>query len=159
MFFVRMKKYLLFIIGFNFIVSCAKQEKVPLNERVEEFRVSECRRDYGLDSIGILTKKIENKNLKVSLGYVLNCSWEQAYFKNITEKNDTLIVTLDRPHSEDGQYPLTSCDCFFYFDFVVRDYDKLPKAIRVVDIFTEDKFWDETAIFKTEIEEIIIESN
>jgi len=139
-------------------MGCSKQKDIPLNKRVEQFQISECRADCGLDSLGIRTKKIENENLKVSLGYILNCSWEQAYFKNITEKNDTLIVELDMPNS-DGEYPITSCDCFFYFDFVIRDYNKLPKAIRVVDIFTENKYWDETAIFQTEIEETVIESN
>ena len=137
------------------ILGCSRRNIIPLNNRVEQFQVSECRNDCSIDSIGIRTNKIENKNLKVSLGYILNCSWKQAFFKNIIEKNDTLIVELDRPHSENGEYPITDCDCFFYFDFGIRDYHKIPKAIRVVDIFTKDKFWDETAIYQMEVEETI----
>ena len=135
---------------------CSKQKEQPLNERVEQFRVSECRTDCGIDSIGVRTYNIEN-DLKVKLGYIVNCSWDRAFLKNITEINDTLIVELDMP-SENGHYPITECDCFLFFDFVIRNYSKAPKAIRVAELFEANTYWDERNFKELEIEETQIEA-
>ncbi len=136
----------LFIIFLIF--GCTKEKGLPINQRVEKFQVSECRTDCGVDSIGVRTSKTRNDDLKVKLGYIINCSWKKGYLKDITERNDTLIVKLDRPHSDNGEYPMTLCDCFMYFDFEIKNYNKKPKAIRVVDLFEGNKYWDE----KTPIE-------
>ena len=151
-----MKNLSLLIVVSSLVFCCAKTDKLPLKERVNDFHVSECRKDCWTESIGVKTHKTINGNLKVQLGYIKNCSWEKGYFKNITEINDTLIIEIDMPHTN-GQYSITSCDCFFYFDFVIKDYPKTPKAIRVADLFDKNKFWDEVPIF--EIEETTIDPN
>ncbi|WP_109853447.1 hypothetical protein [Aquimarina sp. AU58] len=148
-----MKK--LFIILFICsIFGCPKQEKLALNQRIEKFQVSECKTDCGIDLIGVRTSKNKNDGLNITLGYIVNCSWKNGYLKNITEQNDTLIVELDRPHSDSGDYPMTSCHCFFYFDFVIRDYSKTPKVIRVAELFEKNKYWDERDFDRYEIEEV-----
>ena len=43
---------------------------------------------------------------------------------------------------------MTLCDCLIYFDFVIKNYSKKPKAVRIVNLFEADKYWDE----KTPIE-------
>ncbi|GAA4272517.1 hypothetical protein U6A24_09785 [Aquimarina gracilis] len=134
----------LLTISLIFLISgCGKQKELLLHQKVEKFQVSECRTDCGIDSIGVRMSQTKNDGLKVKLGYIVNCSWKKGYLKNITEQNDTLIVKLDRPRSDNGEYPMTLCDCFMYFDFVVKDYNKKPKAIRVIDLFEENKYWDE----------------
>ena len=55
---------------------------------------------------------------------------------------------MDRPHSDNAEYPITPCDCLIYFDFVIKNYSKKPKAVRIVNLFEADKYWDE----KTPIE-------
>jgi len=144
------------LIFYSFIlalfIGCSKPKPQSLNKRITQFQVSECKTNCGLDSIGVKTTKVDN-NLNVRLGYIVNCSWSRAFFKNITEVNDTLIVELDIP-SENGEYPISECDCFYYFNFKIINYPKTPKAIRVIDIFEKDKFWDEIKI--PEIEETSI---
>ncbi len=148
-------KNLFIILCICSILGCSKQKELALNQRVEKFQVSECRTDCGIDSIGVRTSKTKNDGLKVKLGYIVNCSWKKGYLKNIIEQNDTLIVKLDRPHSDNGEYPMTLCDCFIYFDFVVKNYNKKPKAIHVADLFEDNKYWDEkTPREIVEIEEI-----
>lgn len=139
------------------IIGCSKQKEQPMNQRVKQFRVSECRTDCGIDSIGVQTYKTKN-NLKVKLGYVVNCSWNRAFLKNITETNDTLIVELDKPNVN-GEYPITECDCFFFFEFMITNYAKKPKAIRVAELFEKNKYWDERNFEQIlDIEETIIET-
>ncbi len=148
-----MKNLILLSIILFFFVACSKQKIQSLNKRVTQFQVSECKTNCGLDSIGVTTNKAD-KNLNVRLGYIVNCSWSKAFFKNITEVNDTLIVELDIP-SENGEYPISECDCFYYFNFKIINYAKTPKAIRVIDVFEKDKFWDEIKIPKIEETSII----
>lgn len=142
------KKILLFFIIILFF-RCSKQSTKPLNQRIEKFQVSECKTDCGIDSIGVQTQKI-NSDLSVKLGYIVDCSWSKAFFKNITEIKDTLIIELDMP-IENGGYPISECDCFYFFNFKIKNYTKEPRAIRVVDIFEDGKFLDERKI--PEIEE------
>ncbi|WP_405570468.1 hypothetical protein [Winogradskyella sp. Asnod2-B02-A] len=149
-----MKNLISIVILVCLIIGCSGQKERPLNQKIEQFRVSECRTDCGIDSIGVRTYKAKN-DLKVKLGYVVNCSWDRAFLKNITERNDTLIVELDMP-SENGGYPISECDCFFFFEFTIKDYANKPKAIRVAELFEKNKFWDERRI--PEIEETIIEA-
>jgi hypothetical protein len=135
------------------IVGCSQREDIPLSERVDYFEISECKRDCGIDSIGIRKNEIKDNKLYARLGYIVNCSWEKGFLKNVTEKNDTLIIELDRAHSKEGKYPINSCDCFYYFDLVIKDYYKSPITIRITDLFDKGEFWDE----KTPIEIIEIE--
>ena len=128
------------------IIGCSGKKEQPLNQKIEKFLVSECRTECGIDSVGVWTNKIEN-NLNVKLGYIVNCSWKRAFLKNITETNDTLIVELDMPNVN-GEYPITECDCFFFFEFIIKNYKKEPKAIRVAELFGDNKFWDERRIRK-----------
>ncbi|WP_298312118.1 hypothetical protein [uncultured Aquimarina sp.] len=150
----------LLIISLIFLIfGCAKEKELPINQRVEKFQVSECRTDCGIESIGVRTNMTRNNSLKVKLGYIVNCSWKEGYLKHIIERNDTLIIELDRPHSDNGEYPMTLCNCFIYFDFVIRDYNKIPKAIRVVDLFEDNKYWDEKTLIEIvdDVEEVIID--
>ncbi|NRR93371.1 hypothetical protein HSX10_17490 [Winogradskyella undariae] len=149
-----MKNLIIIALFVCLIIGCSEKKEQPLNQKIEQFRVSECRTDCGIDSIGVWTNNIEN-NLNVKLGYIVNCSWDSAFFKNITETNDTLIVELDMPNVN-GEYPITECDCFFFFEFMIKNYNKEPKAIRVAELFGKNKFWDERRI--PEIEETIIET-
>jgi hypothetical protein len=143
-------------VTFCLIIGCSKQEKQPLIEKIEQFKVSECRTDCGLDSIGVRTYKVKN-SLKVKLGYVVNCSWKQAFLDNIKEKNDTIIIELDKLNVN-GEYPITDCNCFFYFEFLIKNFDKKPKAIRVAELFERNKYWDERNFDQIlEVEETIIE--
>ena len=141
------------IIFYSFIlvvfIGCSKSKSQSLNKKIELFQVSECKTNCGIDSIGVKTTKVNN-NLNVRLGYIVNCSWSKAFFKNISEVNDTLVVELDLPNIN-GEYPITECDCFFYFKFKIVNYNKTPKAIRIIDIFEKGKFLDELKI--PEIEE------
>ena len=148
-----MKNLISIAILFCLIIGCSGKKAKPLNQRIEQFRVSKCRTDCGIDSVGVWINKIEN-NLNVKLGYIVNCSWDRAFLKNITEINDTLIVEFDKPNVN-GEYPITECDCFFFFEFKIKNYAKEPKAIRVAKLFETNKFWDEKGI--PEIEETIIE--
>ena len=137
--------------------SCSKKNKPPLNKRVDNFKISECKRNCGIDSIGFQTKRIDN-NLNVKLGYIVNCAWNEAFLKDIIETNDTLIVQFDKPN-DDGNYPITECNCFYFFEFTIKDYQKTPKSIRVAELFEEHKFWDERNFENIiEIEETIIEN-
>lgn len=142
-----------FLLSF-LIINCSKQKQLPLIEKVEQFKVSECQNDCGIDSIGIRKNEIKNGNLNVKLGYIINCSWRKAYLKNITERNDTLFVELDQKVLIEGEYPITSCHCFFYFSFVIKDYNNTPKTIRVLDLFENNKYWDERDFDRYEIEEV-----
>jgi len=152
-----MKNLIKLSVIFYLTISCSKQKEQPLNERVEQFQVSECRTDCGIDSIGVRTSKVKN-DLGVKLGYVVNCSWKQAFIKNIEEQNDTLIFELDRPN-KNGEYPITECDCFFFFEFIIKNYTKKPKTIRVAELFEKGKYWDERNFEQElEIEETVIET-
>ncbi|MDH7913040.1 hypothetical protein [Winogradskyella sp. SYSU M77433] len=151
-----MKNILVILFIAIFVVSCKKQNIKPLNQRIENFKVSECRTNCGIDSIGVSTTKSKS-DLFVKFGYIVNCCWDQAVFKDIEEVNDTLIVEFDRPN-QNGEYPICECDCFFYFTFTINNYTKKPKAIRVKDIFTEHKFWDERSFEHMVIEETIIDT-
>ncbi|MEP3448358.1 MAG: hypothetical protein ABJN61_11695 [Flavobacteriaceae bacterium] len=150
-----MKTLILLSVVFCLTIGCSKQKKQSLNERAGQFKVSECRTDCGIDSIGVHTDIIKN-DLKVKLGYVVNCSWRQAFLKNIKERNDTIIVEFDRPNVN-GEYPITECDCFFYFEFLIENFDKEPKAIRVAELFEKNKYWDERNFDYVITEETIIE--
>ncbi|WP_074408936.1 hypothetical protein [Aquimarina megaterium] len=77
--------------------------------------------------------------------------------KNVTEQNDTLLIELDKPQLNDGGYPVTTCDCFFYFSFVLKNYTNTPKAIRVLELFENNKYWDERDFDRYEFQETIIE--
>ncbi|WP_299261178.1 hypothetical protein [uncultured Aquimarina sp.] len=153
------------------IIGCSKRKQISLYERTENFKVSECREDCGIDSIGIRTNKISNGDLFVRLGYIVNCSWESGYLKSIINKNDTLLIELERPHDIDTlridtlktdiieyeieeSYPLADCDCFFYFDFSIKNFRNVPKSIRISDQFKENKCWDERSYSKYEIEDV-----
>ena len=139
------------------IFGCSRRKEQSLNQKIEQFRVSECRTDCGIDSVGVWTNKAKN-DLNVKLGYVVNCSWKQAFIKNIEKQNDTLIVELDKPNVN-GEYPITECDCFFFFEFIIKDYTKEPKDIRVAELFEKNKYWDERNLKQElEIEETIIET-
>ncbi|MDG4715089.1 hypothetical protein [Winogradskyella marincola] len=144
-----MKNLILYSFILFLFIGCSKPKPQSLNKKIKEFQVSECQTNCGLDSIGVKTAKVDN-NLNVRIGYILNCSWSRAFFKNISEVNDTLIVELDLPNIN-GEYPITECDCFFYFNFKIVNYNKTPKAIRIIDIFENGKFLDELKI--PEIEE------
>ncbi len=149
-----MKKLINIAIFVCLIIGCSERKEKSLNQKTKRFRVSECRTDCGIDSIGVSTNK-SGKNLNVKLGYIVNCSWNKAFLKNITEINDTIIVELDKPNLN-GEYPITECDCFFFFEFMIKNYNKEPRAVRVTELFDKNKFWDERRI--PEIEETIIEN-
>lgn len=152
-----MKNLITLSIIVYLIIGCSKRKEPSLNKLIQQFRVSECRTDCGIDSIGVQTYKTEN-DLKVKLGYFVNCSWKKAFLKNITERNDTLIVELDKPNV-DGEYPITECDCFFFFEFMITNYANEPKAIRIAELFEQNKYWDERNFDQIlEIEEPIIET-
>ncbi|WP_299439363.1 hypothetical protein [uncultured Aquimarina sp.] len=142
------------------IISCSKPREISLFERTENFKISECKKECGVDSIGIRLNKVKNGDLFVRLGYIVNCSWGNGYLKSVIDKNDTLLIKLDRPHDIDTlridtlknnvieyeieeSYPLTDCDCFFYFDFTIKNFKKTPKLIRISEQFEENKYWDE----------------
>ncbi|MEM9680573.1 MAG: hypothetical protein AAF901_09640 [Bacteroidota bacterium] len=149
-----MKNQILIITLSLLVFSCDKRKEQLLNQKVKYFQVSECRNDCGVDSIGFSTY-IVGDNLSVKLGYIVNCSWDGAFLKGIIERNDTLIVKLDRPNNN-GEYPITDCDCFYFFDFIIEEYTKKPEVVRVTDLFEKDKFWDERNFDKfREVEEAI----
>ncbi len=148
-------KILIIIFFLSFLIAnCSKRKQLPLIEKIERFEVSECQNGCGIDSVGIRKNENKNGNLNVRLGYIANCSWRKAYLKNITEQNDTLLIELDRPHSIDGEYPITTCHCFFYFNFVIKDYTNTPKTIRILELFENNKYWDERDFDRYEIEEV-----
>lgn len=142
---VRISFY--FLCTSLFILGCAKQKS--LVERTKNFQISECKQDCGVDSIGVRLNKIRNGDLHVSLGYILNCSWDDAYLENLTYERDTLIIELER--QDDA---LTSCFCFFYFDLIIEDFEIAPNAVRIVDNFEEGKYFDERNFDQYKIEEV-----
>ena len=144
---------IIFFLSF-LIVGCSKRKELPLIEKIERFKVSDCQNDCGIDSVGIRKNTIQNGNLNVRLGYIVNCSWRKAYLKNITEQNDILLIELDKPQLIDREYPITSCDCYFYFNFVLKDYTNIPKTIRVLELFENNKYWDERDFDRYEVEEV-----
>jgi len=126
------------------ILSCSKPEEVSLYESVENFKISKCKKACSIDSVGIRLNKVKHGDLFVRLGYIVNCSWEGGYLKNVINKNDTLLIELDRPHNIDTlqidslkmdsieyhvetSYPMADCDCFFYFDFTLKNFNTIPK--------------------------------
>jgi len=152
---------ILLIIAFG----CAQKKELTLLEGVEEFEVSECRDNCSIDSVGIRRNEVKDGNLYVRFGYFLNCSWEDAFIKEIVERNDTMFIHVDRPHEVDttfiskavdssfdtieeveivAVYPITDCDCFFFFDLKINDVEKSPKVIRVAPEVDRDLFWDQS---------------
>ena len=140
-----------------FIWGCTKPKS--LVERTKNFQISECKQDCGVDSIGVRLNKIKSGDLYVRLGHIVNCSWKQGYLKDMIYNSDTLVLELDRPHDIDTvridsiknniiyeietSYTLTDCDCFFFFEFIVEDFETAPKSIRILDNFKNGKYWDE----------------
>ena len=127
---------------------CTKKKLV-----VDEFKVSVCNNACTVDSVGVRTEIIKDKDLYIKLGYFLNCTWENGYFKSIKEKNDTLIIQLDRHHTN-GEYDIVLCDCFINFELILKDYNRIPKAVRVLQLFEKDKYWDEIPLEPYEIIEV-----
>ena len=122
------------------IANCSENREESLLERTKNFSISECRQDCGVDSIGVKKNKVLNGDLFVRLGYMANCSWGDGYLKDIKASNDTLYLLLDKIPEIDTvsidtiapdtiqiltteTYPLTSCDCFFFFDFSIKNYE------------------------------------
>ena len=152
-----MKESIIILFTTFLIVSCSKQNNISISEKVEFFEISECQTKCGIDSIGIRKNEIKSGDLFVKLGYIVNCSWQQGYLKNIIKRNDTLIIEIDRPHDIDTlridslnyeiteTYPLTDCDCFFYFDLKIKKITQVPKIVRISSAFKKEKYWDEIA--------------
>ncbi len=148
-------RYLIRILFSVFlIVGCSNKKDTSLIEKIDDFKISECKINCGIDSIGIRKNEIKNGDLLVRLGYIVNCSWEQGSIKNINLKKDTLLIELDRPHEIDTvkidsltyeiveTYPLTDCECFFYFDLKIKEIIQRPNIIRISSTFEKDKYWD-----------------
>ena len=120
-----------------------------------------------MDSIGIRKNEIINGNLHVKLGYIVNCSWDQGYLRNIKNRNDTLFIEVERlgmidtTHIDSTKFivekyvPLTECSCFFFFDLQMEAFNKPPKSIKISPYHNNKAFFDEVEIM--EIEETIIE--
>ena len=143
------------------IANCSENREESLLERTTNFSISECRQDCSVEDIGIRKKEVKDGNLLVRFGYILNCSWERLYLKDVNYSNDTLYLELHQypkidtiksvtnPDSgtveyiTEETYPISQCFCFFNFDFSIKDFDEVPETIRVKDKFSEGKFWDE----------------
>lgn len=151
-------KYSVFILLLIGLVSCKQEPEVALKDRVYNFKVSECRADCGRDSIGVRENRIVGGDLKVRLGYVVNCSWDSAWVDNIERRNDSLFLRFDRAHtidtiSVDGdevvtemQYVMTDCDCFYFFEFKLKDVETTPAVVRVEATFEKFDYWDQRPI-------------
>ena len=151
---LRTKYCIYYVLSLCFLSNCTNKKLV-----VDQFKVSTCCHSCNIDSVGVRTKIVEDKGLYIKLGYFLNCTWSDGYFKSIKEQNDTLIIELDRPHSN-GEYPIVECDCFINFEMILKDYGRIPRAVRVLQLFEEDKYWDEILLEQHEIlepEEINLE--
>ena len=83
------------------LVGCSSQNKESLLNQLIAFEISECRHQCGADSVGVRRNKIQGENLSVRFGYIVNCSWKYGYVDDITQRNDTLFLRLDRPHKID----------------------------------------------------------
>ncbi|MBW1295023.1 hypothetical protein [Aquimarina litoralis] len=162
-----LKNSLYFLCIALFILGCTKPKS--LLERTKNFQVSECKQDCGVDSMGVRLNKIRNGDLYVRLGHIVNCSWKQGYLRDMIYDSDTLVLELDRPHDIDTvridstknnvfyeietSYTLADCDCFFFFEFTVEDFETTPKSIRILDNFKKGKYWDERDIIE-EVEDV-----
>ena len=144
----------LLILGFN----CSQKKELTLLESVSGFTVSECRNNCSIDSVGIRRNEVDDGDLYLRFGYFLNCSWEEAYIDAIEERNDTMIIHVDRPFESDTVivksgditteeityvYPETSCDCFFFFDVKIKAVENAPKVVRISQNVGEVQFWDQ----------------
>ena len=168
-------KYSVLIFLLIGLVSCKKEPEIALKDRVYDFKVSECRYDCGRDSVGVRENRLVEEDLKVRLGYVVNCSWSSAWVDNVEHSNDTLYVELDREHTktvtyEEGgdfvtqlEYPMTDCDCFYFFEFKIKDVRTPPQVVRVAATMERSEYWDQRPhrIYSTpeevEIEEVFPE--
>lgn len=160
-----MKKIILLFFLMISIIGCSKQKERSLFEKIENFNVSECKNNCGIDSIGIRRNEIKNGNLFIKLGYIVNCSWEEGFIDTISQKNDTLYIELDKPHDVDTTwvnaneykiietYPIYDCDCFYFFNLTIKDMYKAPKVIRVSPTYQKQKFWDLKPYYYQEVEE------
>lgn len=162
-------KKLVYIFGLlMMLISCSQKKELTLLERVDDFTISECRDNCSIDSVGIRRNEIENNDLYLRFGYFLNCSWEEGYIETIERQNDTMIIHIDRPHEIDTvvvesgniiteeithEYPITSCDCFFFFNVKINAVEKPPKVIRVAQKADRVKFWDEAKNSKPQYNE------
>jgi len=174
-----MKKILILLIDLFLILCCSKNNNSSLIDKVENFKVSECQSNYGIDSIGIRKNKIVDNVLYLKIGHIKNCAWEDGFLKSIKYKNDTLLIGLDRPFDIDTlmtdtamvkgkqiinmsiehTYPLYDCDCFFYFELSINEFTKIPKTVRLFEgegINSYD-YWDKTQKTSYEVEDIQID--
>jgi hypothetical protein len=146
-----MKKFACLILVLSSLLCCSKQKELSFFDKVEGFKISECKMNCSIDSVGVRQNEIKQGDLFVKFGYFLNCSWEDGFIKDIAERNDTLIIYMDRPHNIDTvsvdsmivdsklvineeitkTYEITDCGCFFFFDLKINDVAEAPKVIRV----------------------------
>ncbi|MEL6810375.1 MAG: hypothetical protein AAFP76_03450 [Bacteroidota bacterium] len=127
---------LLFLVLAN--VSCS-EPRTPLIQRTSHFKISECKRDCDNEKIGVIHNSALNGQLKIRLGYIVNCSWQHGYLTDLQMRGDTLTLLLDRPHridiidetTEEILYPIADCDCFFYLDLHIKEVKKAPEVIRI----------------------------
>ncbi|WP_299335618.1 hypothetical protein [uncultured Psychroserpens sp.] len=159
-------KTIMYSIGLLVLMcSCSEQKELALVEKVDGFKVSECRDNCSIDSVGIRRNEVKDGDLYIKFGYFLNCAWEDAFIKEVEERNDTMIIHMDRPHDVDttlvnksvdsdfdgiedveivAVYPIYDCDCFFFFNMIIEDVVQAPKVIRIAPEVDRDKFWDQS---------------
>lgn len=162
-----------------FLSSCTRKSRVPLVDRIEEFKISPCQDNCGIDSIGIRRNEVIDNVFYAKMGYIVNCAWEDGFLESITLRNDTLLIGIDRPAEIDtlkteiivvnGEqiittevkktYPLYDCDCFFYFELSLKEISETPKIVRLfeVDAVNDNGFWDEINKRSFEVEETQID--
>lgn len=170
--FTKLNQFVSILAVLVLMTSCTQQKERSLLDQVSMFKISECQRQCGVDSVGIRKNEIKESKMLVRLGYIVNCSWEYGYLEDVTQRNDTLFLVLDRPHKTDTlkidatasdiisyqiveEYSHTDCDCFFYIDLVLKDFPKALNTIRVKGPFGDKGYWDERPLREiVEIEEI-----
>lgn len=162
------KLFFLFFLTIS-IIGCSKQKELPLFEKIKDFKVSECKNNCGIDSIGVRRNEIKNGHLFIKLGYIVNCSWEKGFVSHISQRHDTMYIELDRPHNIDTTqiddntyetvetYPIYDCDCFHFFNLTMNDMSKTPEVIRVSPTYEKEKFWDLKPYHYLKVEETKIE--
>ncbi len=160
-----MKKVSILFFIVVFIFCCSKRRNTPLIDKVENFKISECQNNCGIDSVGVRKNEIIDNILRLKIGQIVNCAWEDGFLQKIEFRKDTLLIGLDRSADLDtlsidttmvkGEevisleivktYPIYDCDCFFYFELNISDVQRKPKFIRLHegDGLSEKDYWDD----------------
>lgn len=159
-----MKKFIVYTL-LTVCIGCAETDQRPLRDRIS-LNISECRNDCSRDSLGLRENRVIDGNLRLRFGYMVNCIWSAGYIDEVLERNDSLIIRMDRPHSLDTIsmndnklvteliYPLADCDCFYFFSYQIENYTNPPSTVHIVDL-SASMDWDQLPYRKfVDIEEI-----